>query len=160
MDEEKVMMIVNNPDAVDNIIYHLRQAFPRIFRRHNHAPRDPYSFFLYGHCLTFARILYEIFDGHVNFLVSPGHVVTVIGKDIFDINGCLNPATLDIDKYSERSYEDLNLVAGALWRPDDHDEEIKNDLIEIGKARLEEKIKEKEMQNIDSETLSSGGKSM
>ncbi|HBA37893.1 MAG TPA: hypothetical protein DCY94_04140 [Firmicutes bacterium] len=141
MDEEKLLKITNDPVKVMEIIQTIAEAFPTIFEEINHYARDAYSFYHDGHCTTFARIMYEIFDGHAMIMDSRSHVIIRIGDRHFDITGCID-GLVDMDEFRDCPIEYFPMMeeTSGLGRKDDHDEELAQIFIKLGKAKLLELV--------------------
>lgn len=135
--EKSIEDLVKDEKLVSRILSVLNDAFPNIFYKYNKTWRDAYSFYLYGHCATFARILYEIFDGNVTIMDSNSHVVVKIGDLIYDVRGCVNDQ-INKDEYRDCPIEYFGFVEMLFTKPDDHDKEIANDLIQRGKKEIQD----------------------
>lgn len=143
--EKNIESIIQNPEKIYNIIQELLEAFPAIFSKYNSYERDALEFYMLGHCASFADILSEIFKGHAVQFANNAHFITKIGEDFFDAAGIANGEY----EYPHNGEEYRALADGpliyefcSLTTPDDHDEEIRYDLIKIGKQKVEEMLKE------------------
>ena len=55
--ENNIETFIQNPMNVYTIIEELLQAFPEVFSKYNSYERDGRSFYMLGHCASFADIL-------------------------------------------------------------------------------------------------------
>lgn len=150
MNEKIMLEITSDPIIVAEIIEALATAFPAIYQKYNGFPRDPYSFYMTGHCPSFARILHEIFGDKATIMDSTGHVITKIGNHYFDIRGLIDGFE-DIERYRECPIDYLPMVEMVLGSSADHDAELIAELVAIGKNKVLEfgKIIEEERTELE-----------
>ncbi len=139
MKDYSLSYILNNPDIIEKFITALTSIFPDFYYKYNHLHRDAISFYYLGHCPSFARILYAIFNGNVSFYVSESHVITKIGDNFFDIRGYVNDR-INLSDYQEYSLEEFGFAEIKLDKFEDHSIEIERDLIFWGKLKLNQII--------------------
>ncbi len=139
MKDYSLSYIINNPDIIEDFITTLASTFPNFYYKYNYVHRDAISFYYLGHCPSFARILYAIFNGNVSFYVSESHVITKIGDNFYDIRGYVNDR-INLSDYQEYSLEEFSFAEIALDKFEDHSIEIESDLIFLGKVKLNEII--------------------
>lgn len=142
MKQDIMTEIINDENVVLAIIDTLRNSFKDVLIKYvptsNH---NALSFYLTGHCPSFAKILYEIFEGNCTILDDGAHVITKIGDKYYDIRGFASNYE-DISKYNECPIEYFPMIEMFLGKTDDCDEKIMQDLISIGKDEIN-KIKER-----------------
>ena len=127
---------INNLD-IEKLIYILNHVFPDFYYKYNRLCRDAISFYYSGHCTSFARILYAIFNENVSFFAYNSHVITKIGNNYYDIRGCVNNI-IKIEDYQEYSKEEFGFLEQELDKLDDYSIEIEKELITFGKKKLKE----------------------
>lgn len=133
--------MMTNHEVVISVIDELREAFPEIFMKYNNYKREANNFYMFGHCASFADILSEIFKGYATQYSNGGHVITKIGEDFFDILGWANGEYLNPregGKYKAWIDAPLEYDFCDLTSKDDHDYELRMELIQIGKRKLQE----------------------
>ncbi len=124
--------IINDQEAVSYLIEELGMVFTQVFHKYNGRKRDAYSFYLTGHCASFAYVLYHIFEGHAQIMDSDNHVVIEIGNHLYDIRGCVDYLA-NREDYRECPIDYFPYVELMLSTRADHDNEIREELITIGK---------------------------
>lgn len=135
---------INNPVNVQSVIMVLNINFPGLLKKYAGYDRDAVSFYLYGHCTSFARILYEIFNGNCAIYDDfssesenrEGHVICKIGDHFYDVRGCIDQ-TPTLENYKECPISRFPFIEDMHGNSTDHDEEIKEELIAIGKKAIE-----------------------
>lgn len=139
---------IQNPEYILYIINTLKTKFneeiyPKYNKGKNGKPlfRDAESFYVYGHCPSFARILYETLEGNCKFYEdfssnnsSIGHAIIKAGEHFYDASGVVDYL---IEKYPQNFSECPNDYFGFYEEYNcshhEHDEEIKMELIKYGK---------------------------
>lgn len=120
-----------------------KELYPKYNKDKDGNPffRDAESFYVWGHCPSFARILYEALNGNCDFYEDfsaqtpkMGHSIIKVGEHFYDASGIVDYL---IEKYPGNfrecpseyfyHYEEYNCSHH------EHDSEIKNELIEYSK---------------------------
>ena len=135
MNNQDIQEIIKDCDYVLQIIQILNNIFPDIYYKYNGYSRDAVSFYYYGHCASFAKVLYNIFTNYATMMDNGSHVIVKIGNYFYDINGCINNL-IDINEFRECPINYFPIIELMLTKPDNHDEEIKEELTKIGKNEL------------------------
>ena len=146
--------ITENPDIVLAVIDFINQEFNNtVFSRYNYGEnkqpltREATNFYKKGHCPSYARILFEIFEGQCTFYedfsssttgADKGHTIVKIGNHFYDVFGVVdyyvkeeNNSFKPCDNASFPFYEEYHCCKH------EHDEEIKQDLILLGRQFLQ-----------------------
>lgn len=138
---------LEDTEYILNIIKQLNRIFEELFPKYNKDQkgkplyRDAISFYEFGHCSSYARILYETLDGNCEFYEdfsnkNPqiGHAIIKAGEHFYDTTGIVDNL---IEKYPDNFSECPNDYFGFYednhCSHHEHDEEIKTELIEYGK---------------------------
>lgn len=117
------------------------QTLCLLFLQYNGYKRSAYNFYMFGHCASFAHILWSVFDGKGTIYYSDSHVITKIGNDFFSVLGEVNEEyrhPSDGSFYEELPFEYLKFVEQILSTGADHDYDIQKQLIDIGKKKVHE----------------------
>lgn len=141
------LKLIENPDYVMTVIERIKSQFEtETFQKYNIYNRDAISFYLKGHCVSFAHILNEIFYNIGTFYDDfsykgknhIGHAITKIGEHYYDVSGILdyylqnNPG-----QFQECSKNDFPYLEDTCCKKDEHNDEIQEELINYGKDVLQ-----------------------
>ena len=91
---------------------------------------SPYDYYLNGHCLSYSKILCNIFKENAIQYYSSDHVVTKIGNCYYDVGGLINPQ--DIKNYNIVNENGYNYINMMFNNSDNIEREIEQELINIG----------------------------
>lgn len=138
-----------NPYIVIKVIQDINENFTNIYLQNNikllkecnvdyqniELPkRDPYLYYLNGHCNSYSDILCAIFKNNAIKYNSDSHVITKIGKHFYDVSGLIDD--LVDDKFHESEIQDLYYIDISLCRKDEIEKPVEKDLINIGLETL------------------------
>ncbi len=141
-----------NCEYVLNVIANLKESFEKeIFPKYNKNENNEgltrrfENFYTCGHGISFARIMKEIFGDmatiYDNFLNDGSIVIVKIGEHYYDADGIVDYLVEYNPKdFNESLDGDLAFYEDFLNNKHENDEEIKNDLIVIGKNSLQEML--------------------
>lgn len=134
---EYLNRIASKPELVSYVIDGIVASFNNIYVSYAKQNRDPYSYYLTGHCASFAYVLYKVFEGTARIMDSTveGHVVVKIGEHVYDVRGCVD-SEINIENYQDCPIEYFPYVELTMTKDDDYDKEIREDLIKIGKEAI------------------------
>lgn len=137
--------LIENPDYVMTVIEKIKIQFEtETFQKYNHYNRDAISFYVSGHCPSFARILNDIFydlgtfyDDFTFKKKNHGHVITKIGNHYYDAFGIVDYYVLNNPKqFQEYPKKDFSYLEETCCKKDEHNDEIQEELIRYGKNIL------------------------
>lgn len=137
----------NNVDKIHAIINEIVNSFGEVIEKHEpHHHKDPYSYFLDGHCTTFVKILDDIFDGNLEIYSNQYHVIVKIGDNFYDVRGMIPRETISDYQYIDHEYFIYIEEIGSLGNNDKTAINIIPDLVEIGKNKYNEVFLQSEQQ--------------
>lgn len=146
LDQKTIAQLVEQKDNVLQVIQAMRDSFDEVYKKWN--PMDDYrdvdSFYLTGHCASFARALTEIFGESAMVYDTHAYVITKIGNNYYDVLGDAygeHEAPREGGTYRECPIEHLGMVENVLTTSALHDRDIRDDLVIIGKKKLYELAK-------------------
>lgn len=122
--------------VVQELIQYLNDIFPNIhynFTKPYSYYRDACSYYLFGHCASFARILNAIFPNNSELYVSSSHVLVKIDNYFYDVCGLVVDVKLSDYRYSEIDDYYMNTI---LNKEDDLEQKLEDILIQLGKTKL------------------------
>ena len=122
--------------VVQELIQYLNDIFPNIHYSLTHPYsyyRDACSYYLFGHCASFARILNAIFPNNSELYVSSSHVLVKIDNYFYDVCGLVVDVKLSDYRYSEI---DDYYMRSVLNKEDLLERKLEDILIQLGKTKL------------------------
>lgn len=138
--------LLENPDYIITIIERLKKQFEeKTFPKYNHYNRDAVSFYLTGHCPSFARILNDVFYDLGTFYddfdykgEKIGHIITKIGDHYYDVSGIVDYYVENNPKQFQECAKDYySYLEETLCKKDEHAVEIQEELIAYGKGIIQ-----------------------
>ena len=99
MNDEKMQEIISNPDNIIKIIEALNDNFSMLYLKYtmkslknlnsnidynNMNLHSATSYYLNGHCVSYAEILCQIFEKYAIKYNSDGHIIVKIGEHFYD----------------------------------------------------------------------------
>lgn len=125
-----------NVIVVQELIQYLNDIFPNIhynLTKPYSYYRDACSYYLYGHCVSFARILNAIFPNSSELYVSSSHVLVKIENYFYDVSGVVVDVKLSEYRSSEIDDYYMNTI---LNKEDELEQKLEVMLIQLGKTKL------------------------
>lgn len=122
--------------VVQELIQYLNDIFPNIhynFTKPYSYYRDACSYYLFGHCASFARILNAIFPNNSELYVSSSHVLVKIDNYFYDVCGVVYDLNLNDYHYADLNDYYMNTI---LNKEDDLEQKLEDILIQLGKTKL------------------------
>lgn len=124
-----------NPIVVQELIQYLNELFPSLhyeFTKPFSWERDSFSYYLNGHCFSFARILMAIFSGNAIPYISDKHVIIKIDDNFFDVWGLI------YDNIQGYHVVDNNYISLVFDNSDSLEKELELALIDYGREKYRE----------------------
>ena len=118
--------------VVQELIQYLNEIFPNIHYRFTQPYsyyRDACSYYLFGHCASFARILNAIFPNNSELYVSSSHVLVKIDNYFYDVSGVVYDLNLNDYHYADLNDYYMNTI---LNKEDDLEQKLEVMLIQLG----------------------------
>lgn len=122
--------------VVQELIQYLNEVFPNIhykFTQPYPYYRDAGSYYLFGHCASFARILKAFFPNNYKLYVSSSHVLVKIENYFYDVSGVVVDVKLSDYRSSEMDDYYLNTIFN---KEDELEQKLEDMLIHLGKIKL------------------------
>lgn len=123
--------------VVQELIQYLNEIFPNIHYRFTQPYsyyRDACSYYLFGHCASFARILNAIFPNNSELYVSSSHVLVKIDNYFYDVSGVVYDLNLNDYHYADLNDYYMNTI---LNKEDDLEQKLEVMLIQLGKIKFQ-----------------------
>ncbi len=133
-------------DFMIEIINILKHSFEEeIFFKYNGYARDFLSFYVTGHCISFVTILKELFNDEVEIFDdfscpdNIGHFIIKYNNHFYDARGCIDYLIFNHNnQFSLCNKSYFPYIFENYHNTSEHDNEIMEDLIIIGKNALKE----------------------
>ena len=122
--------------VLQELIQYLNDVFPNIHYRFTQPYsyyRDACSYYLFGHCASFARILNAIFPNNSELYVSNSHVLVKIDNYFYDVSVVEVNVKLSDYRFSEI---DDYYMRSVLNNEDELEQKLEDILIHLGKTKL------------------------
>lgn len=141
---------IKNQEIVLNIIDILKDKFTKeiYFKYNHHIIHSAESYYYTGHAPSFSRILYEIYDGDGTFYEdfsfegeNIGHTLIKIGEHFYDVCKIADEIVMkNPQQFSECPANYFPFYEENYGSKEEHNDEIEQELIAIGKIALQEMI--------------------
>ena len=141
---ENILERINNIDLVINLIEALKDRFVEIrlkYEPNEHTNVENY--YMTGHCSSFAKILYFIFENYTTIYDSKyeGHVISKIGDHYYDIRGLIDNL-VDLKTYQECPIDYLPYIENIYLNTSNYEQNVKieQEMINTGKQILQKML--------------------
>ena len=153
MDKEKLQQIISNPDNVLRIIDELNDCFKYLYfniqkklieQKHkdiqlnySNFSYSPETYYLNGHCPSYANILCEIFGEFAEKYNSDDHIIIKIKEHFYDVRGLIDNIE-NINDFHKTENGDLFYIDITFGIKDNIEKPLEKELIKIGSETLEQ----------------------